>query len=69
MYRLMQSEKITQERSVSRRYPNYRQCVIGQYNEVRSALEACRKANAEGRNRFYVLNEAGQENYGGTWID
>ena len=69
MYSLMQSEKVTQDHSALGMISNYRQRLIGQYSEVRSALEACRLANAEGRHRFYVLNGAGQENYRGTWID
>ena len=69
MYRLMQSEKVMKAYPALGKFSNYRQRLIGQYSEARSALEACCKANAEGRSRFYVLNEAGQENYGGTWID
>ncbi len=69
MYSLMQSEKITPVRPASFKILNYRQRLIGRFSEVHSALEACRQANAKGRSRFYVLNEAGQENYRGTWID
>lgn len=68
MYRLMQSQKFTLEHRTLGRISTYRQRLIGQYGEVRIALEACNKANAEGRHRFYVLNETGQENYRGTWI-
>ncbi|MGD8956301.1 MAG: hypothetical protein PVJ03_03140 [Chromatiaceae bacterium] len=69
MYRLMHSEKFTFEHPRLGHISTYRQRLIGQYGEVRIALEACHKANADGRHRFYVLNEAGQENFGGTWID
>ena len=69
MYRLMQSEKFTLEHSTLGPISTYRQRLIEQYGEVRIALEACQKANAEGRHRYYVLNDAGQENYRGTWID
>ena len=69
MYRVMESEKFTLEHPGLGHISTYRQRLIGQYGEVRIALEACHKANADGRHRFYVLNEAGQENYRGTWID
>ena len=69
MYRLMQSQKFTLEHHGSGPISTYRQRLIGQYGEIRTALEACHEANAEGRHRYYVLNDAGQENYLGSWID
>lgn len=69
MYLLMQSQKFTLEQRTLGRISTYRQHLIGQFAEVRIALEACHKANAEGRHRFYVLNDAGQENYRGSWIE
>jgi hypothetical protein len=68
MYRLMQSEKFTLKHPVLGQVSTYRQRLVGHFREIRVALEACHKANAEGRQRFYVLNEAGQENYHGYWI-
>jgi hypothetical protein len=69
MYRLMQSLKVTLEHPTLGAMSSFRQSLIGQYGQIRSALVACEKANARGSNRYYVLNDRGQENYQGAWID
>jgi hypothetical protein len=69
MYRLMQSVKHTLEHPTLGVMSSYRQSLLGRYGQARTALEACDKENAAGRSRCYVLNERGQENYRGAWID
>lgn len=69
MYRLMQSAKFTLEHSTLGPMSSFRQRPIGQYRQIRTALAACEKANAQGRNRHYVLDDAGREYYRGAWID
>jgi hypothetical protein len=69
MYRLMHSAKFTVEHPTLGPLSSYRQNLIGQYRQVRTALLACEQANARGGKRCYVLNDRGQENYGGAWID
>jgi hypothetical protein len=69
MYRLMQSAKFTLEHSTLGPMSAFRQRLIGHYKQIRTALLACDAANAKGPNRYYVLNELGQENFQGSWID
>ena len=69
MYHLMKSNKFTLDHLVSGLMSSYRQTEIGHFQQFRAALGACEVANNEGRSRFYVLNESGQEYYDGTWID
>jgi hypothetical protein len=69
MYRLMQSAKFTVEHPTLGPMSSFRQSLIGQYRQIRTALLACEKANANGGKRYYVLNDQGQENYRGSWID
>lgn len=69
MYRLMQSRKFTLEYPAAGSMSGYRQRLIGRYDKLRMALDACDKANANGSNRFYVLDDSGHENYRGAWID
>ena len=69
MYRVMQSEKFTLEHLTLGPISTYRQRQIGQYRQERIALDACHKANSQGRHCYYVLNGGGQEHYRGTWID
>mgnify|MGYP000317244378 CR=1 FL=1 len=47
MYRLMQSQKFILEHRTLGRISTYRQRLIGQYGEVRIALEACHKGWGE----------------------
>jgi hypothetical protein len=49
--------------------PSFRQRLMGEYQQFGTALAACKKANASGNIRCYVLNDRGQENYQGAWID
>jgi hypothetical protein len=69
MYRLMRSEKFTVEHPTLGLMSSSRPRQIGQYRQIRAALLACETANAIGSMRCYVLNDQGQENYQGTWID
>lgn len=69
MYRVMQSVKVTLEHPTSGDVSSFRQRLVGQYQQYRAALVACETANARGPDRHYVLNDSGQENYRGTWID
>jgi hypothetical protein len=69
MYRLMQSRRFTLEYPAAVSMSGYRQRLIGRYEKLRMALDACEKANANGSHRYYVLNEFGHENYRGAWID
>jgi hypothetical protein len=69
MYRLMQSRKFTLEYPAMRAMSGYRQRLVGQYDKLPMALDACEKANADRGNHHYVLNDAGHENYRGAWID
>jgi hypothetical protein len=64
MYRLMKSEKFTLDHLTS-----YRQTQVKCFGRLRAALGACEVANNGGASRHYLLNESGQEYYGGTWID
>ena len=69
MYRLMKSEKFTLDHLTSGLISFYRQTQEKHFRQLRSALGACEGANNNGRSRCYLLNESGQEYYGGTWID
>jgi hypothetical protein len=69
MYRLMKSEKFTLDHLTSGLISFYRQTQVKHFRQFRSALGACEVANNNGRSRYYLLNESGQEFYGGTWID
>jgi hypothetical protein len=69
MYRLMQSLKVTLEHPTLGPMSSFRQRLMGQYPKYRGELAACETANARGPNRYYVLNELGQENFRGSWID
>ena len=69
MYRLMQSVKSTLKHPTLGPMSSFRHSLVGEYPRYRAALVACEKANAQVPNRFYVLNDRGQENYQGAWID
>ena len=69
MYRLMRSAKFTVVHPTLGPMPSFRQRLMGQYRQVGTALAACEKANASDGKRCYVLNDLGQENYQGAWID
>lgn len=69
MYRLMQSRKFTLEFPAARPMSGYRQHLIGRYEKLCVALDACERANANGGHHYYVLDDSGQENYLGAWID
>ena len=69
MYRLMKSEKFTLGHPTSGLASSYRQTPVKHFQQFRTALCACEVANNSGRSRYYLLNESGQEYYGGTWID
>jgi hypothetical protein len=69
MYRLMQSAKFTLDHPTLGPMSSFRQSLVGQYRQSRMALTACDKANARHGDRYYVLNDRGQENYRGAWID
>jgi hypothetical protein len=42
---------------------------MGEYRQLETALAACKKANARSSIRCYVLNDLGQQNYQGAWLD
>jgi hypothetical protein len=69
MYRLMKSEKFTLDHLTSGLISFYRQTQVKHFRQFRSAMGAYEVANNNGRSRYYLLNESGQEYYGGTWID
>jgi hypothetical protein len=69
MYRLMKSEKFTLDHLTSGLVSFYRQTQVKRFGRLRAALGACEVANNAGGPRYYLLNESGQEYYGGTWID
>ena len=69
MYHLMKSEKFTLDHMISGSMSSYRQTEVDHFEQFGAALEACEAANNQGRSRFYVLNESGQEYYGDTWIE
>ncbi len=69
MYRLMKSEKFTLDHLTSGLISFYRQTQVTHFQQLRPALHACELANNSGRSRYYLLNETGQEYYGGNWID
>jgi hypothetical protein len=69
MYRLMKSEKPTPVHANSGLVSFYRQTQVERFQQFPSALRACGVANDGGLPRHYLLNESGQEYYGGTWID
>jgi ferritin len=69
MYRLMKSKKYTVDHLTSGLRSFYRQTQVEHFQQFRSALSACEVANNNGRSRYYLLNELGQEYYRGSWID
>ena len=70
MYRLMKSERYTLNHPVSGPLSSYRQSVVTHYRQADEALKACETANNNvDIARHYVLNDTGQEYFGGTWID
>jgi hypothetical protein len=70
MYRLMKSERYTLNYPVSGPTSTYRQSEVTHYRQANEALKACEVANnkVDGA-RHYVLNDTGQEYFGGAWID
>jgi len=68
MYRLMKSQKFPLDQP-SGLISSYRQTRVKHFRKFRSALGACKVANNDNLSRYYLLNELGQEYYGGTWID
>ena len=69
MYRLMKSEKYTFDHVTAGLMSTYRQTEIDHFMQFRTANEACELANNNTGSHYYVLNESGQEYYGGNWID
>lgn len=69
MYRLMKSQKFTLDHLTSGLISFYRQTQVKHFRQLRSALGACAAVNKNGTSRHYLLNESGQEYYGGAWID
>lgn len=69
MYRLMMSEKPNRNYMSSGYLSTYQQTEVNHFTHFDSALKACESANNKGKSRFYVINEAGQEYFGCTWID
>lgn len=69
MYRLMKSVKLTLDHTVSGPLSSYRQSLVGHFRQPRAAHVACKAANTTGPDRYYVLNELGQEYFHDTWID
>ena len=69
MYRLMRSAKFTLYHTISGPMSSYRQSLVGHFRQSRAAIGACRVANASSPDRYYVLNELGQEYFRGFWID
>lgn len=70
MYHLMKSARYTLNHPVSGPMSSYRQFEVTHYRQANEALMACDMANkAEDSARHYVLNDTGQEYFGGTWID
>jgi len=70
MYRLMKSERYESGHLVSGSIPNYRQIDVAKYQHLCKAMGACEAASETVNNsRHYVLNDAGKEFFGGTWID
>jgi len=69
MYRLMKSEKFTLDHLTAGLGSFYRQTQVKHFPQFRPALGACEVANNSGRSRYYLLNELGQEYFGGTWVD
>ena len=69
MYRLMRSAKFIVVHPTLGPMPCFRQRLMGEYRQLGTALVACKKANARSNMRCYLLNELGQENYQGAWLD
>jgi hypothetical protein len=65
----MKSEKFTLDHLTSGLVSFYRQTQVKCFVRLHAALGACEVANNGGGSRYYLLNECGQEYYGGTWID
>ena len=63
MYRLMKSETFTLDHLTSRLVSSYRRTQVEHFQQLRSALGACEVANNNGRSRYQLLNESGQEYY------
>jgi hypothetical protein len=66
MYRLMKSERVVLKHFGP--MASYHQVEVGQYHDLYAAVAACDLANAHTEARHYILNGAGQEYYGGSWI-
>lgn len=69
MYHLMKSEKLILDHPISGIMSSYRQIEIDRFEQFAVAHDACEAANDDGRSRYYLVNESGQEYYDGTWID
>jgi hypothetical protein len=69
MYRLMKSERYVLEDLVSGSKSSYRHSEVNRYRQASEAVTACKLANSEDIARHYVLNDRGQEYFGGVWID
>ncbi len=69
MYRLMKSDKFTLDHAISGCMSSYRQTEVNQFQQFRTAREACVVANKTGWSHYYILNESGNEYYDGSWID
>ncbi len=69
MYRLMKSEKFTLEHLSSGLLSFYRQVQVKRFERLRTALCACEVANNSGGPRYYLLNDCGQEYFGGRWVE
>jgi hypothetical protein len=65
----MKSEKFTSDHLVSGLVSFYRQTQVKCFCRLGAALGACKVANNGDGSRYYLLNESGQEYFGGIWID
>jgi hypothetical protein len=68
MYKLMKSVRVVLEHLVRGPITSYRQVEVNRYRAFSAAAAACDSANDNADARHYILNGAGQEYYGGTWI-
>jgi hypothetical protein len=65
----MKSEKFTLDHLTSGLISFYRQTQVKHFRQFPPALGACEVANNKSISRYYLLNERGQEYFGGNWID
>ncbi len=68
MYSLMRSERILLDHVLSGPLVSYRQKEISRFREFQAAITARQAAPEEIDAGYYILNDLGQEYFGGTWI-